>query len=132
MEPFRYHVYACQQEKPNGAPCCSGRGSAAVLDALRKELAAQQLMDVVQVTTCGSLGMCERGPNMVVYPEGVWYSGVQVADVAEIVREHFQHGRVVERLANRDAVALKTEIAENRRKAMAALAAQQASAAKAR
>ncbi len=126
MEPFRYHVYACQQEKPDNAPCCSARGSAAVLDALRKELAARQLMDVVQVTTCGSLGMCERGPNMVVYPEGVWYSGVQVADVPEIVREHFQGGRVVERLATRDAVALKKEITENRAKAMAALAAQQA------
>jgi (2Fe-2S) ferredoxin len=126
MEPFRYHVYACQQEKPGDAPCCSARGSAAVLDALRKELAAKQLMDVVQITTSGSLGMCERGPNMVVYPEGIWYSGVQVADVPEIVREHFQGGRVVERLANRDAVALKKEIAENRAKAMAALAAQQA------
>jgi NADP-reducing hydrogenase subunit HndC len=130
MEPFRFHVYACQQEKPGNAPCCSGRGSAAVLDALRKELAAKQLMDVVQVTTCGSLGMCERGPNMVVYPEGVWYSGVQVADVPEIVREHFENGRVVERLANRDAVALKAEIVENRRKAMAALAAQQAAKAR--
>ncbi|HUL59435.1 MAG TPA: (2Fe-2S) ferredoxin domain-containing protein [Anaeromyxobacteraceae bacterium] len=125
MEPFRYHVYACQQEKPGGAPCCSGRGSAAVLDALRKELAAQALLDDVQVTTCGSIGMCERGPNMVVYPEGIWYSGVQVADVPEIVREHFRHGRPVERLANRDAVALKKEIVENRAKAMAALRAAQ-------
>ncbi len=126
MEPFRYHVYACQQEKPGNAPCCSARGSAAVLDALRKELAAQGLNDTVQVTTCGSLGMCERGPNMVVYPEGVWYAGVQVADVPELVREHFQHGRPLERLAQRDAVALKAEIAENRRKAVAALAALQA------
>jgi len=126
MEPFRYHVYACQQEKPGNAPCCSGRGSAAVLDALRKELVANGLMDTVQVTTCGSLGMCERGPNMVVYPEGVWYAGVQVADVPELVREHFQNGRPLERLAQRNEGALKTEIVENRRKAMAALAAQQA------
>jgi NADP-reducing hydrogenase subunit HndC len=126
MEPFRYHVYACQQEKPGNAPCCSGRGSAAVLDALRKELAANGLMDTVQVTTCGSLGMCERGPNMVVYPEGVWYAGVQVADVPELVREHFQNGRPLERLAQRNETALKAEIVENRRKAMAALAAQQA------
>ncbi len=126
MEPFRLHVYACQQEKPGNAPCCSARGSAAVLDALRKELAAQGLMGEVQVTTCGSLGMCERGPNLVVYPEGVWYSGVQVSDVPEIVREHFRNGRVVERLANRDAVALKKEIEENRAKAMAAMAAQAA------
>jgi NADP-reducing hydrogenase subunit HndC len=126
MEPFRLHVYACQQEKPGNAPCCAARGSAAVLDALRKELAAQGLMGDVQVTTCGSIGMCERGPNMIVYPEGVWYSGVQVSDVPEIVREHFRNGRVVERLANRDAVALKREIEENRAKAMAAMAAQAA------
>ena len=127
MEPFRYHVYACQQEKPGGAPCCSARGSAAVLDALRKEIAAQGLLGDVQVTTCGSLGMCERGPNMIVYPEGIWYSGVQPSDVPEIVREHFRNGRPVERLANRDAVVLKKEIEENRAKAMAAMkAAQQA------
>jgi NADP-reducing hydrogenase subunit HndC len=126
MEPFRLHVYACQQEKPGNAPCCAARGSAAVLDALRKELAAQGLMGDVQVTTCGSIGMCERGPNLIVYPEGVWYSGVQVSDVPEIVREHFRNGRVVERLANRDAVALKKEIEENRAKAMAAMAAQAA------
>ncbi len=125
MEPFRLHVYACQQEKPGNAPCCAARGSAAVLDALRKELAAQGLMGEVQVTTCGSIGMCERGPNMIVYPEGVWYSGVQVSDVPEIVREHFKKGKVVERLANRDPVARKKEIEENRAKAMAAMAAAQ-------
>ena len=125
MEPFRYHVYACQQGKPGSAPCCAARGAAATLDALRKELAAQSLLDVVQVTTCGSLGLCERGPNMVVYPEGVWYSGVQAADVPEIVREHFKNGRPVARLLSGDEAALKREIAENRAKAMAALAAQQ-------
>jgi len=125
LEPFRLHVYACQQEKPGGAPCCSARGSALVLDALRKEIASQGMLDEVQVTSCGSLGMCERGPNLVVYPEGVWYAGVQPADVPEIVREHFRHGRVVKRLASTDPVALKREITENRAKAMAALAALQ-------
>ncbi len=130
MEPFRYHVYACQQEKPGSAPCCSRRGSAAVLDALRKELSAHGLGDTVQITTCGSLGLCERGPNLVVYPEGIWYSGVQVSDVPELVHEHFQNGRPLARLAQRDEAALKAEIVENRRKAMAALAAQQAAARK--
>lgn len=130
MEPFRLHVYACQQEKPGNAPCCAARGSAAVLDALRKELAAQGLANEVQVTTCGSLGMCERGPNMVVYPEGVWYAGVQVADLPEIVRDHFRGGQPVARLVQRDSVALKKEIEENRAKALAAMAAAQAAAPK--
>ena len=30
MEPFRYHVYACDQRKPEGAPSCTANGSLAV------------------------------------------------------------------------------------------------------
>lgn len=129
MEPFRYHVFICDQQKPEGVPCCSARGSAKTLEALRKELAARGLTNEVQVTACGSLGLCERGPNLVVYPEGVWYSGVGPGEVAEIVRSHFQEGRVVERLANRDAAALAAEIRSNRDKMLAALRAREAAGA---
>ena len=83
------------------------------------------LGDEVQITTSGSLGLCTRGPNMVVYPEGVWYSGVQVEDIPEIVREHFVAGRTVARLANEDPGALKAEVLENKRKAIAAMKAAQ-------
>jgi NADP-reducing hydrogenase subunit HndC len=126
MEPFRYHVYLCTQEKPDNAPCCAARGSQAVLEALRAELGKAGLGHEVQVTTSGSVGLCERGPNMVVYPEGVWYTGVQLADVPEIVREHFVHGRPVARLVNSDPLALKAEILENKRKALAAMKARAA------
>ena len=120
MEPFHYHVYVCDQKKPEGIPCCPARGSAATLEALRKEVAARGLLDEVQITTCGSLGVCERGPNLVVYPEGVWYSGVRPEDVPELVESHFVQGRVVERLANRDEAGLRAEILSNRAKFMAA------------
>ncbi len=121
MEPFRLHVFVCDQKKPEGVPCCTARGSEKVIDALRREVAARALDKEVQITVCGSLGLCERGPNMVVYPEGVWYSGVGVEDVAQIVREHFQEGRVVARLVNADAETLRHEIASNRDKMRAAL-----------
>ena len=121
MEPFRYHVYVCNQEKPDNAPCCAARGSQAVLEALRAELGKAGLGDEVQVTTSGSIGLCERGPNLIVYPAGVWYSGVQVADIPDIVREHFGNGRPVARLVNGDPVALRAEILENKRKAIAAM-----------
>jgi (2Fe-2S) ferredoxin len=121
MEPFRYHVYVCDQRKPDGMPCCSASGSLAVIDALRRELGARGLVDKVQVTTSGSLGLCLRGPNLVVYPEGVWYSGVTPADVAEIVTEHFENGRPVARLINLDPAALKAEITDQRNQMLAAL-----------
>jgi (2Fe-2S) ferredoxin/2-polyprenyl-3-methyl-5-hydroxy-6-metoxy-1,4-benzoquinol methylase/DNA-binding CsgD family transcriptional regulator len=87
---------------------------------MREEVAKRGLLDEVQITTCGSLGVCERGPNLVVYPEGVWYSGVRAEDVPELVESHFAQGRVVERLVNRDEAGLRAEVLSNRAKFMAA------------
>src|SRR5450759_1957119 len=126
MEPFRFHVYVCDQQKPEGAPCCAARGSVQVLEALRREVVARGLEDEVQVTACGSLGLCEHGPNLVIYPEGTWYSGVSPADVPEIVRSHFEENTPVARLVRTDPAALKAEITGNRDKMLAALRARDA------
>jgi (2Fe-2S) ferredoxin/predicted O-methyltransferase YrrM len=126
MEPYRYHVYICNQQKPEGVPSCSAHGSDKLIDSLRMEIMKRGLGDSVQITTCGSIGLCDRGPNMVVYPEGVWYSGVTVNDIPEIISEHFQNGKIVERLVNKDAAALKAEIDTNKKKMMAAMKANDA------
>jgi (2Fe-2S) ferredoxin/predicted O-methyltransferase YrrM len=126
MEPFRFHVFACDQQKPEGVPGCAARGSAETIDALRREIAARGLVNEVQLTTCGSLGLCERGPNMVIYPDGIWYSGIKPEDVPEIVESHFQHGRPVARLVNDDATALATEVRTNRDKYLAGVRARDA------
>jgi (2Fe-2S) ferredoxin/2-polyprenyl-3-methyl-5-hydroxy-6-metoxy-1,4-benzoquinol methylase len=129
MEPFRYHVFVCDQQKPEGAPCCAARGSGKTIEALCREIAARGLMDEIQITVCGSLGLCERGPNLIVYPEGAWYSQVRPEDVPELVKTHFQEGRVLERLANTDATALAAEVRSNRDKMLAALRARDAAGA---
>jgi (2Fe-2S) ferredoxin len=120
MEPFRYHVYVCDQQKPEGVPCCTVRGSRAMIEELRREVVAQGLANQVQITTCGSLGLCERGPNMVVY------SGVRAEDVREIVDAHFRRGRPVSRLVNTDAAALATEVCASRDRYLASVRAREA------
>ena len=52
----------------------------------------------VRVNTAGCLDRCSEGPVMVVYPDNVWYTYVDQSDIDEIISEHLQHGRVVERL----------------------------------
>jgi len=126
MEPFRYHLFVCTQEKPEGVPCCAASGSAAVLDTLRRELGARGLADEVQVSTSGCLGTCDHGPVMIAYPEGAWYSELKPADVAEIVASHFDRGQPVSRLARADAAAMKTEILEHRNHYLAMLQAKDA------
>lgn len=114
MEPCRLHVFFCRQQKPGGLTCCAARGAAESLAALQREIVAQGLDDEVQVTTCDSIGMCGRGPNLIVYPEGIWYSGVTPEAAAEIVREHFRDGRPVERLVERDMEKLRREYLHHR------------------
>jgi (2Fe-2S) ferredoxin/ubiquinone/menaquinone biosynthesis C-methylase UbiE len=121
MELFEFHAFVCDQKKPEGAPCCAAAGSTRIIEMLRAEVAAQGLGDKVRITPCGSLGLCDCGPNMVVYPEGAWYSRIGAEDVPEIVREHFGQGRPVERLLNRDADALRGAMAENHSRRLAAL-----------
>lgn len=113
MEPFRFHVFVCTQEKPEGVPSCPAKGSWRVLDALHRQLKSHGLSDEVQVTTSGCLGLCDHGPVMIAYPDGAWYREVQVEDVPEIVASYLQSGKVVARKAWTDATAMKAEILDH-------------------
>lgn len=129
MEPFKYHVFVCGQQKADNIPSCSARGSGKVLDALRQGIARNGLQDKVLLTQCGSIGLCERGPNMVVYPEGAWYSGVSEEDVPEIIESHFRKGIVVQRLARQDVQEVRSEICGNRDRFLASMKAKDAAGA---
>jgi (2Fe-2S) ferredoxin len=52
----------------------------------------------VRINQAGCLDRCEEGPCVVVYPDAVWYTYVDRTDIDEIIEEHLQHGRIVERL----------------------------------
>ncbi|MGO9210950.1 MAG: methyltransferase [Terriglobales bacterium] len=113
MEPFQYHVFVCTQEKPEGVKSCSAACSGDVLAALHGELEKQGAAGEVQLTTCGCLGLCDEGPVMIVYPDGVWYRGVKAADAPEIVASHLRSGKPVARLVWNDAPAMKAMIMEH-------------------
>lgn len=110
MEPFRYHIYLCTQKKSEGAPSCLGIGAQETLASLNHELQVSGLSDDVQVTTCGCLGICGKGPNMVVYPDGTWYTGLTPQRVSKILNEHIKNNTPVDDFSLKDAEAVKNEI----------------------
>ena len=93
-------VFVCQ-----GTGCLSSE-SGPVYEALRAEVARLGLRDV-EVDFTGCHGFCEQGPNVVVEPEGIFYTHVQSEDAAEIVHSHLRDGKPVERLFYRDPVTNK-------------------------
>ena len=91
--PYTRHVLICV-----GPRCGGERGSMRVRQEFRKEFVRQGIPSTVKETECLCFGLCTQGPNVIIYPEGVVYSGVRPNDVAEIVRRHVARGQVVERL----------------------------------
>jgi 3-hydroxy-5-methyl-1-naphthoate 3-O-methyltransferase len=123
MEPFRFHLFVCTQQKPEGVHSCPASGSLAVLEGFDREVQKRGLSPDVQLTTCGCMGLCDEGPVMVVYPEGVWYRRIQSSDVSEIVDAHLLHGKPVNRLVWNEAPAMRAMSIEHGEKFRAALAA---------
>ncbi|NOT29836.1 MAG: (2Fe-2S) ferredoxin domain-containing protein [Planctomycetes bacterium] len=93
-------MFVCTNERgPDDARgSCSARGSAEVLAALKQKANASGLKRIVRVNKAGCLDQCARGVTVVVYPEGVWYGGVTLADVDELAERHLVGGEPVRRL----------------------------------
>ena len=88
------HLFVCTNTIASGKPACGRRGGDALVAAVQQELLSRKVSDVL-VTPCGCLGPCFDGPNAVVYPDGVWYGGLDANDAIAIV-EHLVSGTVHE------------------------------------
>jgi NADH-quinone oxidoreductase subunit F len=95
-------------EKPAIAICtgagCHGLGNGGVIRAFEEEIEKQDLAGTVDIRATGCHGMCEQGPSVVIYPEGIYYVKVALEDVPEIVKQTVQGKKVVDRLVYADSV----------------------------
>lgn len=102
--PIKRQVFVC-----TGKSCAAVGGVEVMAEFARqleekgirqgKEAKGRNPMGEIVLTECGSIGFCSIGTAVMVYPDGTMYGQVQRDDVAEIVEEHIEKGKVVERLA---------------------------------
>ena len=87
-------------DREDGRACCAKRGAQAAQEHAKKRIKQLDLYGKgqVRINKAGCLDRCDEGPVIVVYPEAVWYTYVDKADIDEIVEEHLKNGRVVDRL----------------------------------
>lgn len=96
---YERHVFICMNQRDEGHPrgCCADKGADDVRGYMRAK--AKQLgIERIRINSSGCLDRCEIGPNMVIYPEGVWYRCTTFEDVDEVLQKHLIEGGRVERL----------------------------------
>jgi len=101
MSHYHKHVFFCENQRPAGEDCCNNFNAKAARTYVKdkvKMLGITTEQNLIRINSAGCLGRCELGPVLVIYPEAVWYTYVDQADLDEIIEEHLTHGRVVERL----------------------------------
>jgi (2Fe-2S) ferredoxin len=96
---YKAHIFCCTNTRPPGHPrgCCTEKGSEKLRNYMKARAKELGITDA-RVNAAGCLDRCEFGPTMVIYPEGIWYTYRDTADIDEILEKHVIGGGRVERL----------------------------------
>lgn len=84
-----------------GTGCISSK-SGEFVNALKEELAKNELTNKVNIVKTGCFGLCAQGPIVIIYPEAVFYHQVQPKHAKKIVSDHLINGKLVEKLLYHD------------------------------
>ena len=100
MSYYERHVFFCCNQRDASRESCNPKGASELRDYAKQRVKELGLAGKgkLRVNMAGCLDRCDEGPCIVVYPDAVWYTYVDRADIDEIIEEHVRHGRIVERL----------------------------------
>lgn len=118
MPAFTHHLFVCGNVREPGHPrgSCGASGGATLRDVFKAELKRAGYRGVARINQAGCLDQCEHGPVVVIYPQAVWYGGVQAADVPRIVARTLIGGEVLDDLRIADDCLNNPECPHRRRR----------------
>lgn len=96
------HIFICGNQREHGKACGNCIDSDSFFNYCRQSLNHSRPKfkqgRIVKVNKSGCLNRCALGPNIVIFPDNVWYNYKNLADIDEIINTHLIEGRVVDRL----------------------------------
>lgn len=100
MSFYKHHVFFCTNSRDDGRQSCGDCEAQSLRDYAKKEIKKRGLSGEgkIRINSAGCLDRCASGPVIVVYPRETWYTYVDEEDIDEIISEHLENDRVVERL----------------------------------
>ncbi|MDD2898042.1 MAG: (2Fe-2S) ferredoxin domain-containing protein [Desulfuromonadaceae bacterium] len=83
--PYVSHVFVCTNDRGGKSRSCSDNNSPLIKSKLKDAVNGNGWKGKVRVSTSGCMGLCANGPNVMIYPQKIWFSEVSPDDVDEIV-----------------------------------------------
>ena len=85
--PYVCHLFICVNDRHGERQSCADGKSMEIKDLLKAEVEKRGWKGKVRVSHSGCMGLCAQGPNVMVYPQGLWFSAVTAADAEAILAE---------------------------------------------
>ena len=83
--PYVSHVFVCTNDRGGKRKSCADNDSPAIRKALKEAVADRGWKGRVRVSQSGCMGLCAKGPNVMIYPQKIWFSDVSTDDVDTII-----------------------------------------------
>ena len=107
LEKLRDQITASRNKEKTCITICGGTGCHAygceeIAEIFKDEIKKQKLEDKIDIRVTGCHGFCERGPIVVIQPEGIFYQRVKKEDIQEIISKTAVGKEVIPRLLYED------------------------------
>ncbi|MEE9567972.1 MAG: (2Fe-2S) ferredoxin domain-containing protein [Candidatus Binatia bacterium] len=84
-QPYVRQIFMCNNNRHGESPSCGHNGSEEMVEELKKVAKERNLKGKLRVAKSGCLDLCAFGPNLMIWPEGIWYMKVTKTDIPEII-----------------------------------------------
>ena len=97
---YNKHIFICTNERSKDSPRgdCLRCGGMDIRTKFVQLINQHGLKGKVRANKSGCLDVCELGAAVVIYPDNIWYTRVEVQDVDEIFETSIINNGVVDRL----------------------------------
>ena len=83
--PYIAHLFVCTNDRKGERKSCADNQSQLVRARLKEVADERGWKGKVRISNSGCMGLCAKGPNVMIYPQKIWFSGVSPEDVDDIV-----------------------------------------------
>jgi (2Fe-2S) ferredoxin len=86
---FEKYVFVCVNERlPGGKFSCGGSSCGKELAAgLKEEVKKAGQENRIRVSKTLCLDVCEQGPNVLIYPDNIWFKKMGVRDIPAVLEK---------------------------------------------
>jgi (2Fe-2S) ferredoxin len=96
---YKKHIFVCTNQRPEGArKCCGEETGMSIVREFKQQLKEKGLNGELRAQKAGCMDLCEHGPMIAIYPDGIFYGNVSKDKVSEIIERSVLKSEVIEEL----------------------------------